>query len=163
MDPRRLAGRPRVRRTRHGRARGRAAECGRHRGPARGDAAARRGQPADRLFVPTDSLDQITKYVGGDSPTINRLGGADWARTKGRARKAVKEIAAQLIRLYSARMATKGYAFSPDTPWQRELEDAFPYVETPDQLAAINEVKADMEKPIPMDRVVCGDVGYGKT
>ena len=126
-------------------------------------APARRGQPADRLFVPTDSLDQITKYVGGDSPTINRLGGADWAKTKGRARKAVKEIAAQLIRLYSARMATKGYAFSPDTPWQRELEDAFPYVETPDQLAAINEVKADMEKPIPMDRVVCGDVGYGKT
>ena len=75
----------------------------------------------------------------------------------------MKEIAAQLIRLYSARMATKGYAFSPDTPWQRELEDAFPYVETPDQLAAINEVKADMEKPIPMDRIICGDVGYGKT
>ncbi len=126
-------------------------------------APAKRGQPADRLFVPTDSLDQVTKYVGGESPTVNRLGGADWARTKGRARKAVKEIAAQLIRLYSARMATKGYAFSPDTPWQRELEDAFPYVETPDQLAAINEVKADMEKPIPMDRIICGDVGYGKT
>ena len=126
-------------------------------------APSKRGQPADRLFVPTDSLDQVTKYVGGESPTVNRLGGADWAQTKGRARKAVKEIAAELIRLYSARMATKGYAFGPDTPWQRELEDAFAYVETPDQLAAINEVKADMEKPIPMDRVICGDVGYGKT
>ncbi len=126
-------------------------------------APARRGQPGDRLFVPTDSLDQVTKYVGGESPSLNRLGGSDWAKTKGRARKAVKEIAAQLIRLYSARMATKGFAFSPDTPWQRELEDAFPYVETPDQLAAIDEVKADMEKPLPMDRIICGDVGYGKT
>jgi transcription-repair coupling factor (superfamily II helicase) len=126
-------------------------------------APARRGQPGDRLFVPTDSLDQVTKYVGGESPSLNRLGGSDWAKTKGRARKAVKEIAAQLIRLYSARMATKGFAFSADTPWQRELEDAFPYVETPDQLAAIDEVKGDMEKPLPMDRVICGDVGYGKT
>ncbi|HZE50414.1 MAG TPA: transcription-repair coupling factor [Jatrophihabitantaceae bacterium] len=126
-------------------------------------APARRGQPGDRLFVPTDALDQVTKYVGGESPSLNRLGGADWAKTKGRARKAVKEIAAQLIRLYSARMATKGFAFSQDTPWQRELEDAFPYVETPDQLAAIDEVKADMEKPLPMDRIICGDVGYGKT
>ncbi|MGH8962603.1 MAG: transcription-repair coupling factor, partial [Jatrophihabitantaceae bacterium] len=126
-------------------------------------APARRGQPGDRLFVPTDSLDQVTKYVGGESPTLHRLGGADWAKTKGRARKAVKEIAAELIRLYSARMATKGHAFAPDTPWQRELEDAFAYVETPDQLGAIDEVKADMEKPLPMDRVICGDVGYGKT
>jgi transcription-repair coupling factor (superfamily II helicase) len=126
-------------------------------------APARRGQPGDRLFVPTDSLDQVTKYVGGESPSLNRLGGADWAKTRGRARKAVKEIAAELIRLYSARMATKGFAFSPDTPWQRELEDAFAYVETPDQLAAIDEVKADMEKPLPMDRIICGDVGYGKT
>jgi transcription-repair coupling factor (superfamily II helicase) len=126
-------------------------------------APSKRGQPGDRLFVPTDSLDQVTKYVGGEAPSLSRLGGADWARTKGRARKAVKEIAAELIRLYSARMATKGYAFGPDTPWQRELEDAFAYVETPDQLAAIDEVKADMEKPLPMDRVICGDVGYGKT
>src|SRR5262249_23625636 len=100
---------------------------------------------------------------GGESPSVNRLGGADWAKTKGRARKAVKEIAAQLIRLYSARMATKGHAFGPDTPWQRELEDAFAYVETPDQLAAIDEVKADMEKLIPRDRIICGDVGSGKT
>ncbi len=126
-------------------------------------APAKKGQPGDRLFVPTDSLDQVTKYVGGESPSLSRLGGADWAKTKGRARKAVKEIAAELIRLYSARMATKGHAFGPDTPWQRELEDAFPYIETPDQLAAIDEVKADMEKELPMDRVICGDVGYGKT
>jgi transcription-repair coupling factor (superfamily II helicase) len=126
-------------------------------------AAAKKGQPADRLFVPTDALDQVTRYVGGEQPSLNRLGGSDWAKTKGRARKAVKEIAAGLIRLYSARMATKGHAFGPDTPWQRELEDAFPYVETPDQLAAIDEVKADMEKELPMDRIICGDVGYGKT
>jgi transcription-repair coupling factor (superfamily II helicase) len=124
---------------------------------------ARRGQPGDRLFVPTDSLDLLTRYVGGEAPTLNRLGGADWAKTKGRARKAVKEIAGELIRLYSVRMATTGHAFGPDSPWQRELEDAFPYVETPDQLEAINEVKHDMEQTVPMDRVVCGDVGYGKT
>jgi transcription-repair coupling factor (superfamily II helicase) len=126
-------------------------------------APSKRGQPGDRLYVPTDSLDQVTRYVGGEAPTLSRLGGADWAKTKGRARKAVREIAAQLIRLYSARMATKGHAFAPDTPWQRELEDAFAYIETPDQLAAIDEVKSDMEQPVPMDRVICGDVGYGKT
>ena len=126
-------------------------------------APARRGQPGDRLFVPTDSLDLLTRYVGGEAPNLNRLGGADWQKTKGRARKAVKEIAGELIRLYSVRMATKGHAFGPDSPWQRELEDAFPYTETPDQLEAINEVKHDMEQIVPMDRVVCGDVGYGKT
>ncbi|HYT10013.1 MAG TPA: transcription-repair coupling factor, partial [Mycobacteriales bacterium] len=126
-------------------------------------APARRGQPADRLFVPTDSLDLLTRYVGGEAPTLNRLGGADWAKTKGRARKAVKEIAGELIRLYSVRMATRGHAFGPDSPWQRELEDAFPYTETPDQMAAIDEVKHDMEQQVPMDRVICGDVGYGKT
>ncbi|WP_462185963.1 transcription-repair coupling factor, partial [Frankia sp. CcWB2] len=117
----------------------------------------------DRLYVPTDQLEQITRYVGGDAPSLDRIGGADWAKRKSRARKAVKEIAGELIRLYSARMAAPGHAFAPDSPWQRELEDAFPFRETPDQLAAIDEVKADMEKPVPMDRVICGDVGYGKT
>ncbi|HEY8482293.1 MAG TPA: transcription-repair coupling factor [Spirillospora sp.] len=117
----------------------------------------------DRLFVPTDQLEELTRYVGGEAPTLHRLGGADWQKTKSRARRAVRQIAGELIRLYSARMASPGHAFAPDTPWQRELEDAFPYVETPDQLAAIDEVKADMEKPVPMDRLICGDVGYGKT
>ncbi len=117
----------------------------------------------DRLFVPTDQLEEITRYVGGEAPTLHRLGGSDWAKAKSKARKAVKQIAGELIRLYSARMATPGHAFAPDTPWQRELEDAFPYVETADQLAAIEEVKRDMEKPVPMDRLICGDVGYGKT
>jgi transcription-repair coupling factor (superfamily II helicase) len=126
-------------------------------------APAKRGHPPDRLYVPTDQLDEVTKYSGGEAPTLHRLGGADWAKTKGRARKAVREIAAELIRLYSARMASPGHTFGPDSPWQRELEDAFPYVETPDQLSAIEEVKRDMEKPVPMDRLICGDVGYGKT
>ncbi|MFT2018434.1 transcription-repair coupling factor [Streptomyces sp. 796.1] len=126
-------------------------------------APAKRGQPGDRLFVPTDQLEQVTKYVGGEAPTLHRLGGADWTKTKARAKKAVKEIAADLIKLYSARMAAPGHTFGPDTPWQRELEDAFPYAETPDQLTTIAEVKEDMEKSVPMDRLICGDVGYGKT
>jgi transcription-repair coupling factor (superfamily II helicase) len=126
-------------------------------------APSKRGQPPDRLYLPTDQLDEVTRYSGGEAPSLHRLGGADWAKTKGRARKAVREIAAQLIRLYSARVASPGHAFSPDSPWQRELEDAFPYAETPDQLAAIDEIKRDMEKPLPMDRLICGDVGYGKT
>jgi transcription-repair coupling factor (superfamily II helicase) len=113
--------------------------------------------------VPTDQLDLVTRYVGGEAPSLHRLGGADWAKTKGRARKAVKQIAAELVRLYSARQSAPGHAFGPDTPWQRELEDAFPYVETTDQMACIDEVKNDMELPVPMDRLVCGDVGYGKT
>jgi transcription-repair coupling factor (superfamily II helicase) len=126
-------------------------------------AASKRGQPGDRLFVPTDSLDQLSRYVGGENPTLHKLGGSDWQKAKARARKAVREIAAQLIQLYAARQHAKGHAFGADSPWQRELEDAFPYTETPDQLSAIEEVKADMERPIPMDRLICGDVGYGKT
>ncbi|MFJ7208793.1 transcription-repair coupling factor [Streptomyces sp. NPDC098789] len=126
-------------------------------------APAKRGQPGDRLYIPTDQLEQVTKYVGGEAPTLHRLGGADWTKTKAKAKKAVKEIAADLIKLYSARMAAPGHTFGPDTPWQRELEDAFPYAETPDQLTTIAEVKEDMEKSVPMDRLICGDVGYGKT
>ncbi|GAA4436436.1 transcription-repair coupling factor [Phytohabitans houttuyneae] len=126
-------------------------------------APSKRGQPGDRLFVPTDQLDQLSRYVGGENPALHKMGGAEWQKAKARARKAVREIAAQLIQLYAARKASKGHAFGPDTPWQRELEDAFPYTETPDQLAAIEEVKQDMEQPTPMDRLICGDVGYGKT
>ncbi|MCY7396136.1 MAG: transcription-repair coupling factor [Nocardioides sp.] len=125
--------------------------------------ASKRGAPADRLYVPADALDQITRYVGGEQPSLDRLGGSDWAKRKGRARKAVREIAAELIKLYAARQATKGHAFGPDTPWQRELEDAFPFIETPDQLTTVDEVKSDMRQVVPMDRLVCGDVGYGKT
>ncbi len=126
-------------------------------------APAKRGQPGDRLYVPTDQLDQVTRYVGGEAPSLHRLGGADWTKTKARARKAVRQIAGELIRLYAARMASRGHAFGTDTVWQRELEDAFPYNETPDQLSCIDEVKADMENVVPMDRLICGDVGYGKT
>jgi transcription-repair coupling factor (superfamily II helicase) len=125
--------------------------------------ASKRGQPPDRLYVPTDQLDQVTRYVGGEHPSLDRLGGADWAKRKGKARRAVRQIAGELIKLYAARQATPGYAYGADTPWQRELEDAFPYVETPDQLSTVNEVKRDMEQAVPMDRLVCGDVGYGKT
>jgi len=126
-------------------------------------APSKRGHPGDRLFVPTDALDLLSRYIGGEVPTVSKLGGADWAKTKGRARKAVRDIAAKLVQLYAARASAPGHAFAPDTPWQRELEDAFPFTETPDQMAAIDEVKADMEKAVPMDRVISGDVGYGKT
>ena len=126
-------------------------------------APAKRGQPGDRIFVPTDALDQISKYIGGDAPTIHRIGSGEWSKAKSRARKAVREIAGELIRLYAARTSAPGFAFSPDTPWQRELEDNFAYVETADQLSTIEDVKRDMERPYPMDRLICGDVGYGKT
>jgi transcription-repair coupling factor (superfamily II helicase) len=129
-------------------------------------ASARRGAAGangDRLYVPMDSLDQLSRYVGGESPTLSRLGGSDWANTKTKARRAVREIASELVSLYAKRQSSPGYAFSPDTPWQDEMEDAFGFTETVDQLTAITDVKADMEKPVPMDRVICGDVGYGKT
>ncbi|GAA1958175.1 transcription-repair coupling factor [Microbacterium deminutum] len=126
-------------------------------------APSKRGYPGDKLFVPTDQLDLLSKYVGGEAPALSKMGGSDWAQAKGRARKAVRDIAVELVKLYSARMASKGHAFGPDTPWQRELEEAFPFAETPDQLQTIDEIKADMEKPIPMDRLLSGDVGFGKT
>jgi transcription-repair coupling factor (superfamily II helicase) len=117
----------------------------------------------DKLYVPMDSLDQLSRYVGGQAPALSRLGGSDWANTKTKARRAVREIAGELVSLYAKRQASAGHAFGPDTPWQAEMEDAFGFTETVDQLTAITEVKADMEKPVPMDRVICGDVGYGKT
>jgi transcription-repair coupling factor (superfamily II helicase) len=117
----------------------------------------------DRLYVPADQLDVVARYVGGEQPRLHRLGSSDWPRAKARVRRAVRDMAGELVRLYSARMAARGHAFSPDAPWQRELEDAFPYTETRDQLTAIEEVKRSMESPKPMDRLLCGDVGYGKT
>ncbi|ORB74518.1 transcription-repair coupling factor [Mycobacterium scrofulaceum] len=126
-------------------------------------ASSKRGGGSDKLYVPMDSLDQLSRYVGGQAPALSKLGGSDWANTKTKARRAVREIAGELVALYAKRQASPGHAFSPDTPWQAEMEDAFGFTETVDQLTAITEVKADMEKPIPMDRVICGDVGYGKT
>ena len=126
-------------------------------------ASSKRGMPRDKLYVPTDQLDQLSRYVGGEAPTLSKMGGSDWANAKKKARKAVRDIAVELVKLYSARVASKGHAFSPDTPWQHELEEAFPYVETLDQLTTIDEVKRDMERPIPMDRLIAGDVGFGKT
>ncbi len=125
--------------------------------------SAKRGGGTDKLYVPMDALDQLSRYVGGETPTLSRLGGSDWTNTKTKARRAVREIAAELVTLYAKRQASRGHAFSPDTPWQTEMEDAFGFTETVDQLTAITEVKSDMEKAVPMDRVVCGDVGYGKT
>lgn len=118
---------------------------------------------SDKLYLPTEQLDAITKYTGGESPRLSRLGTAEWEKAKTRARKAVADIAGELIVLYSRRMRSEGHPFAPDTPWQRELEDAFAHIETPDQERAIEEVKADMERITPMDRLICGDVGYGKT
>ena len=126
-------------------------------------APSKRGYPGDKLYVPTDQLDLLSRYVGGEAPALSKMGGSDWAQAKGRARKAVRDIAVELVKLYSARMSAKGHAFGPDTPWQRELEEAFPFAETPDQLQTIDEIKADMERPIPMDRLLSGDVGFGKT
>ena len=118
-----------------------------------------------KLFVPTDQVQLLQKYIGaeGETPRLSRLGGAEWNRTKAKAKAAVEDIAKNLIELYAKRRSTPGFAFSEDTPWQREFEDSFPYEETPDQLTAVHEIKSDMEKPTPMDRLLCGDVGFGKT
>lgn len=126
-------------------------------------ASSKRGGGSDKLYVPMDSLDQLSRYVGGQAPALSKLGGSDWTNTKTKARRAVREIAGELVALYAKRQASPGHAFAPDTPWQAEMEDAFGFTETMDQLTAITEVKSDMEKPVPMDRVICGDVGYGKT
>ena len=119
----------------------------------------------DRLFVPTDQVDRVSRYVGpGDhTPALTRLGSGDWVRAKERVRRAVGDLARDLLGLYAARQVLEGHAFPPDTAWQQELEASFPYLETPDQLEAVRQVKSDMENLRPMDRLVCGDVGYGKT
>ena len=122
-------------------------------------------QGGDSLYVPTDNLSRVQKYIGMENkpPKLSRLGGAEWARSKSRAKHEILEMADELIKLYAARQAAPGYAFSADTPWQRDFEDDFPYEETPDQLQCIEEIKQDMQQPHPMDRLLCGDVGYGKT
>lgn len=119
----------------------------------------------DKLYVPTDQLDRVSSYVGAldRPPTLTRLSAADWARVKERVKGATRELAEELLRLHAARQVAQGHECSPDTTWQQELEDSFPYEETPDQGHAIDEVKADMEQSKPMDRLICGDVGYGKT
>lgn len=119
----------------------------------------------DKLYVPVDQLDLVQKYIGseGNSPKINKLGGAEWQKAKAKARKSINEIAQDLVKLYAARATLKGHIFSKDTEWQRQFEDEFPYEETPDQLASLEEIKKDMESDKPMDRLLCGDVGYGKT
>jgi transcription-repair coupling factor (superfamily II helicase) len=117
----------------------------------------------DRLSVPTDQVGMVARYVGGEQPRLSRLGTNDWVKTTSKVKRAVRDMAGELVRLYSVRMSVPGHAFGPDTPWQAEMEDAFPYEETRDQVSAIDEVKRDMERGKPMDRLICGDVGYGKT
>ena len=124
-----------------------------------------RYQGTDKLYVPTDQLDRVQKYIGseGEAPKLNRLSGGEWQRQKAKVRQSIKDIAGDLLKLYAQREAVPGYAFDQDTPWQREFEDNFPYEETPDQIMAIEDIKRDMERPKVMDRLLCGDVGYGKT
>jgi transcription-repair coupling factor (superfamily II helicase) len=119
----------------------------------------------DLLYVPTDQSDRVTHYVGsaGRSPALSRLGTQEWERVKQRVKESAKQMAQDLLKLYASREVVRGFSFSPDTPWQQELEASFPYIETPDQAEALKQVKDDMERPKPMDRLVCGDVGYGKT
>ncbi len=118
---------------------------------------------ADKIYVPSEQIDLVRHYTGGDSPTLSRMGGGEWQRTRSKVRAAVREIAEELVALYRTRVSSPGHAFPADTPWQLELEELFPYTETPDQAKAIADVKADMEAAVPMDRLVCGDVGFGKT
>jgi transcription-repair coupling factor (superfamily II helicase) len=117
----------------------------------------------DKLYVPTEQIGVIRQYVGGEAPALHRMGGSDFARAKSRVRSAVREVAQELVVLYQKRVTARGHAFAQDTPWQSEMESAFPFVETPDQLEAITSIKADMEREVPMDRLLCGDVGFGKT
>jgi transcription-repair coupling factor (superfamily II helicase) len=117
----------------------------------------------DKLFVPVERLDLVQKYTGGTHPPVDRLGGASWERAKTRVKKAMRDMAEELLKLYAARKAVPGYAFSPDSHWQQEFEDGFQYELTPDQKTAVADIKRDMEAPTPMDRLLCGDVGYGKT
>ena len=121
----------------------------------------------DRLYIPTDQMDRVQKYVGGGDedtvPHLSKLGGSEWQGRVNRAKASAKKLAVDLAELYAARASVRGFAFSKDTPWQTQLEERFPYQETPDQLESIREIKADMERPHPMDRLLCGDVGYGKT
>jgi len=118
---------------------------------------------ADRIYVPVEQIQRVTRYSGGENPGLSRLGGSDWARTKQRVKRAVDDLAEELLALYAARIEARGHAFAPDTPWQQEMEASFPYEETVDQLRAVAETKLDMEAGRPMDRLVVGDVGYGKT
>lgn len=119
----------------------------------------------DKLYVPTDQVQLLQKYIGseGDAPRLHKMGGSDWLKAKGKAEKAVADMAKELLEIYAQRKVVAGFAFDPDTPWQKEFEDAFPFEETPDQLSAITEIKTDMEQVQPMDRLLCGDVGFGKT
>src|SRR5205085_481375 len=117
----------------------------------------------DKLFVPVERLDLVQKYTGASRPALDKLGGTTWEKAKTRVKKAMRDMAEELLKLYASRRAIAGHAFSPDSHWQQEFEDAFEYELTPDQKAAIADIKRDMESPMPMDRLLCGDVGYGKT